>query len=83
MSEARVYAPVSSIDRFSRQVLHSADVDILSTDAATRAMLHGSVHGVDSHGIRLLGHYVKAFQGGRLNKQPKISILQKRSGTTV
>lgn len=83
MSEARVYAPVSSIDRFSRQVLHSADVDILSTDAATRAMLHGSVHGVDSHGIRLLGHYVKAFQGGRLNKRPKISILQKRSGTTV
>ena len=84
MSKAQVvYAPVGSLDRFSRQVLRGAGVDDRSSDAATRAMLHGSVHGVDSHGIRLLAHYVKAFQGGRLNKTPKIKIIQKRAGSAV
>ena len=78
-----IYAQVGSLDSFSRQVFQNAGVDTLSSDAATRAMLHGSIHGVDSHGIRLLAHYVKAFQGGRLNKRPKVTIIQERSGTAV
>ena len=69
-----IHAPVGSIDRFSRQIFQNAGVDSRSSDAATRAMLHGSIHGVDSHGIRLLAHYVRAFQGGRLNKRPKIRL---------
>lgn len=40
--------------------------------AATDAMMHGSRHGVDSHGVRLLDHYVTALEGGRLNKTPDI-----------
>ena len=78
-----IHAQVGSLDSFSRQVFQNAGVDTLSSDAATRAMLHGSIHGVDSHGIRLLAHYVKAFQGGRLNKRPKVTIIQERSGTAV
>ena len=84
MSDVKdVHAQVGSVDSFSRQVFQNAGVDALSSDAATRAMLHGSIHGVDSHGIRLLAHYVKAFQGGRLNKRPEITIIQERSGTAV
>jgi len=84
MSDVKdVHAQVGSVDSFSRQVFQNAGVDALSSDAATRAMLHGSIHGVDSHGIRLLAHYVKAFQGGRLNKRPKVTIIQERSGTAV
>ena len=78
-----IHAQFGSLDSFSRQVFQNAGVDTLSSDAATRAMLHGSIHGVDSHGIRLLAHYVKAFQGGRLNKRPKVTIIQERSGTAV
>ena len=81
--EKDIHAQVGSLDSFSRQVFQNAGVDTLSSDAATRAMLHGSIHGVDSHGIRLLAHYVKAFQGGRLNKRPKVTIIQERSGTAV
>ena len=82
MSDVKdIHAQVGSLDSFSRQVFQNAGVDTLSSDAATRAMLHGSIHGVDSHGIRLLAHYVKAFQGGRLNKRPKVTIIQERSGT--
>ena len=84
MSDVKdIQAQVGSLDSFSRQVFQNAGVDTLSSDAATRAMLHGSIHGVDSHGIRLLAHYVKAFQGGRLNKRPKVTIIQERSGTAV
>lgn len=84
MSDVKdIHAQVGSLDSFSRQVFQNAGVDTLSSGAATRAMLHGSIHGVDSHGIRLLAHYVKAFQGGRLNKRPKVTIIQERSGTAV
>ncbi|MDG2405767.1 MAG: Ldh family oxidoreductase [Paracoccaceae bacterium] len=76
-------ASVSALDRFCRQILRAINTDGASTDATTRAMMHGSVHGVDSHGIRLLGHYVKAFEGGRLNKSPTLEIRQVRSGTLV
>lgn len=44
--------------------------------AATDAMMHGSRLGVDSHGVRLLDHYLKALEGGRLNKQPVIRVAQ-------
>ena len=84
MSDVKdIHAQVGSLDSFSRQVFQNAGVDTLSSDAAIRAMLHGSIHGVDSHGIRLLAHYVKAFQGGRLNKRPKVTIIQERRGTAV
>ncbi len=64
MSEVKnIHAPVGSIDRFSRQIFQNAGVDSRSSDAATRAMLHGSIHGVDSHGIRLLAHYVRGVSG--------------------
>ena len=76
-------ATLDSLELFSRTVFEKIDVDAQSSDAATRAMLHGSLHGVDSHGIRLLAHYVQAFEGGRLNKQPKVEIQQQRVGTTV
>lgn len=39
-------------------------------------MMHGSLHGVDSHGVRLLAHYVRALQAGRLNGRPKLRFLR-------
>lgn len=77
------HATLQSLETFSRTVFEKIDVDAKSSDAATRAMLHGSLHGVDSHGIRLLAHYTQAFEGGRLNKQPKLELTQQRSGTSV
>ena len=76
-------ATLKSLDLFSRTVFQKIGVDSKSSDAATRAMLHGSLHGVDSHGIRLLPHYAQAFEGGRLNKKSKLEITTKNSGTSV
>jgi ureidoglycolate dehydrogenase (NAD+) len=37
-------------------------------------LIHASLRGVDSHGIRLLPHYIKGFQGGRLNVKPNYRL---------
>ncbi|WP_245571253.1 Ldh family oxidoreductase [Neorhizobium alkalisoli] len=67
---------IEDADRFCRAVLLAAGADEATTDAATRAMMHGSRLGVDSHGIRLLDHYVAAMTGGRVDPRPDIRINQ-------
>ncbi|MFY0592620.1 Ldh family oxidoreductase [Roseivirga sp.] len=39
-------------------------------------LVHASLRGVDSHGVRLLPHYIKGFQGGRLNLNPNYQLKQ-------
>jgi LDH2 family malate/lactate/ureidoglycolate dehydrogenase len=68
--DGTVYYPLSELALFSRGVFTAAGADEATADAATRAMLHGTRHGVDSHGIRLLAHYVQALEGGRINRRP-------------
>ncbi|WP_128255607.1 Ldh family oxidoreductase [Falsirhodobacter deserti] len=46
-----------------------------TADAASRSMMHGTTLGVDSHGVRLLPHYLKALQGGRLNRTPQLRTI--------
>ena len=68
---------LDALDRFSRAALLAAGADAATADAATRAMLHGSRLGVDSHGIRLLGHYATVLTTGRVNPRPNIRITSK------
>lgn len=63
---------VADIDRFCRDVLAAVGADAATVDAATRAMLHASRLGVDSHGVRLLDHYVSGLSGGRINRRPRM-----------
>lgn len=70
-----VYAPIEATDRFCREVFAAISADEATADAATRAMMHGSRHGVDSHGVRLLDHYVKVMNGGRVNRRPNTRII--------
>lgn len=63
---------LDELDRFCRAVFVAAGANTATADAATRAMMHGTRHGVDSHGIRLLAHYITALDGGRINGAPDI-----------
>jgi LDH2 family malate/lactate/ureidoglycolate dehydrogenase len=63
------------LDALCRAILLAAGADAASADAATRAMMHGSRLGVDSHGVRLIDHYVRALDGGRVRKHPNIQIV--------
>lgn len=73
--ETVVYAPIERVDRFCRDVFGAIGADEATADAATRAMMHGSRLGVDSHGVRLLDHYVRVMEGGRVNRRPDVRIV--------
>lgn len=72
-----VRSTLSALDQFCREVFLACGADEKTSDAATRAMMHGTRFGVDSHGVRLLNHYVTALNGGRINKTPN---LQRAAG---
>ena len=76
-------ASAARLRDFCLNVLHAIGVDEPSAHAATDAMMHGSIHGVDSHGVRLLDHYVRVFQGGRINKSPVLRHELTKAGTAV
>lgn len=67
---------IEALADFSRRALQAAGADTATAEAATRAMMHGSLHGIDSHGIRLLDHYVAALAGGRINPAPKLHMTR-------
>lgn len=80
-SDASVPVEGRDLERFCRQVLRAAGADVATADAATRAMMHGSRLGVDSHGVRLLAHYAQVLGAGRVNARPEIRV--ERRGPAV
>jgi LDH2 family malate/lactate/ureidoglycolate dehydrogenase len=69
-SNAGLCVPAAPLDAFCRAALQAAGARKDTASAATRAMMHGSRLGIDSHGVRLLEHYVTAIAGGRVNPRP-------------
>ena len=67
-------ATVELLAAFSQSVLQSAGADEASAEAATWAMLHASLHGVDSHGIRLLPYYAECLRDGIAKGDPKLTV---------
>ena len=59
------------LSAFCLAALRAAGADEATAEACRDSMMHGSLHGVDSHGVRLLPHYVQALRGGRLNAAPR------------
>ena len=64
------YVALTQLERFCLAAFAAVGADQATGAAATRAMLHGTRFGVDSHGVRLLPHYLMALEGGRLNRNP-------------
>jgi LDH2 family malate/lactate/ureidoglycolate dehydrogenase len=67
----------------AQAALHSAGASIESAEAAIRALMHASLIGVDSHGIRLVEHYCRMLRGGRVNKHPKPVLRQTGAGSAM
>ena len=72
--------PAERLTAFSTAILAGAGADEMTARDATRAMLHASLHGVDSHGFRLLPHYRAAILGGRVNGTPVMAFTKTRPG---
>ncbi len=68
-------AGLEELDRFCRAALAAVGADEATADAAGRAMLHATRLGVDSHGVRLLDHYVRVLAEGRVNPRPQVRLV--------
>ncbi|MCB8888201.1 Ldh family oxidoreductase [Vreelandella malpeensis] len=69
------------LTRFMQQALAAAGADQASGHAVSRALVTASRMGTDSHGLRLLPHYLKALEGGRVNATPSMRFDQRLAAT--
>lgn len=65
------HAPLEVLS-FVTNVLIAAGVREDIAKVTGQGLWEASMRGTDSHGIRLLPHYVKGVQGGRINPDPKM-----------
>ena len=75
--DAKLLRPI-----FAHQ-LDSIGVDRNSSGHVIESLLQTSLRGVDSHGIQLFPHYVRAARGGRINTVPKLSIEATGASTAI
>ena len=76
-------AIVEALASFSNAVLGAAGADAPSAEAATWAMLHASLHGVDSHGIRLLPWYADCLRNGIARGKPNVTVDYRRRAAAL
>ncbi len=81
-SEAPRFAETLLAERVEMRLAEAGASDA-SRAAATRAMLHASLVGVDSHGVRLTGHYCRMLAGGRLSKDPQLGVDKRGAGSAM
>ena len=75
--------PLAELEIRVAAALRQAGASEPSLQAATRAMLHASRYGVDSHGVRLTEHYCTMLGGGRLNKNPELKVDIRAPGSAM
>ena len=75
--------PAMMLEQTVAGALRGAGASEASLAAATRAMLHASLVGVDSHGVRLTEHYCTMLRGGRLNRDPQLKVDIRAAGSAI
>jgi ureidoglycolate dehydrogenase (NAD+) len=78
-----VHVPETLVRERVLAALTDAGADAPSAQACTRAMLHASRLGIDSHGVRLTAHYVAVMQSGRVNRRPNMRLRETAAGTAM
>lgn len=76
-------ATVEDLGSLSNAVLAAAGASVESAEAATWAMLHASLHGVDSHGIRLLPWYADCLRNGIAKGHPNVTVDYRRRAAAL
>lgn len=74
---------VDKLRRFVKGVLLKARVRADVAEYVTEGLIQTSLRGVDSHGVRLLPHYLKGVKGGRINPDPKYKFKKTSASTGI
>lgn len=82
MTEPQRYT-IASLEAFLESALLAGGADVPSAGAATRAMMHASRIGVDSHGVRLLPYYLGVLASGEVNGHPQIETSHSEGATAI
>lgn len=80
---AEMSVPVEVLDRFIHDALVSAGSATAPAAAVARALSSASLRGIDSHGVRLLAHYIRVVEGGRVAADPQLGVKRLFGSTTI
>jgi ureidoglycolate dehydrogenase (NAD+) len=76
-------ASSDQISEFATNALMAAGTQLEAAQSVANALTETSLRGVDSHGIRLLLHYIKGVKGGRINPNPQLAFSRTGGGTGI
>jgi ureidoglycolate dehydrogenase (NAD+) len=71
------------LSTFATAALVAAGASAGSAEATSRAMMHASLHGVESHGIRLLPWYCEQLRTGLVKGAPVVRVDQTRRAAAL
>ncbi len=75
------YYPHNKLKDICNKLLISAGIGDGIAKEVSECLIQTSLRGIDSHGIRLLPHYIRVAKSGRINKEPNC-LFNKTSPTT-
>ncbi len=78
-----IFVNEEALEARTLAVLRDAGADEHTAAAATRAMLHASRVGVDSHGVRLASHYARVLRSGRVNPTPMMQSTRTAAASAI
>ena len=73
--------PADSLKGFCLELLGRAQVREDVARHVAEGLVQASLRGVDSHGVRLMPHYLRALEAGRLNPNPAYQFERTAGGT--
>ena len=76
-----VLVQAGKLQEFIKSVLLKAGVRSDVAEYVAEGLVQTSLRGVDSHGIRLLPHYLNGVKGGRINPNPNYKFKQTSPST--
>ncbi|MDD7973760.1 Ldh family oxidoreductase [Roseinatronobacter alkalisoli] len=74
---------IPEMERFCVAALTEVNANEPTISAVVRALSHASKLGIDSHGYRLLPHYLEGLNKGRLNPYPAPKLIGATGGARV
>lgn len=82
MSDAHLVS-AEALSAYAMALLRAAGADEGSAEACSWAVLHASLHGVDSHGVRLLPFYADCLRTGIAKGTPTVAVEYRRRAVAL
>jgi ureidoglycolate dehydrogenase (NAD+) len=69
--------PASELSNYVRSLLEAGGANAETAAAVARVVVDASSRGVDTHGVRLVPWYIQMLEGGRINKNARVTYTKK------